>query len=28
LLPRYFSVVCTETWPSGNWICSISPPAM
>ena len=27
LHPRYVSVVCTETWPSRNWICSISPPA-
>ena len=26
LHPRYFSVVCTETWPSKNWICSNSPP--
>ena len=26
LHPRYFSVVCTETWPSKNWICSGSPP--
>src|SRR5258708_33849731 len=21
-----FSVVCTDTWPSKNWICSSSPP--
>src|SRR5213596_107647 len=27
LHPRYFSVVCTETWPSKNWVCSNSPPA-
>ena len=25
--PRYRSVVCTETWPRRNWICSSSPPA-
>src|SRR6202030_4023522 len=28
LQPRYFSVVCTETWPSRNCICSSSPPAL
>src|SRR5271156_5105207 len=28
LHPRYFSVVCTETCPSKNWICSSSPPAL
>src|SRR5262249_7354361 len=26
LHPRYFSVVCTDTWPRRNWICSNSPP--
>jgi len=26
LHPRYFAVVCTETWPRRNWICSNSPP--
>src|SRR6267378_5137233 len=28
LQPRYFSVVCTETCPSRNRICSSSPPAL
>ena len=27
LQPRYRSVVCIETCPSRNWICSSSPPA-
>src|SRR5208283_3788650 len=26
LQPMYCSVVCTEAWPSRNWICSSSPP--
>jgi hypothetical protein len=28
LLPIYRSVVCTEAWPSRNWICSSSPPEL
>ena len=24
--PKYFSVVCTDTWPRRNWISSNSPP--
>src|SRR6266404_3066321 len=28
LQPRYFSVVCTDTWPNKNRICSSSPPAV
>jgi len=26
LAAQIFSVVCTETWPDKNWICSNSPP--
>jgi integrase len=25
-MPRYFSVVWMEAWPSNIWICSKSPP--
>lgn len=25
LQPSYFSVVCTDMWPSRSWICSSSP---
>jgi hypothetical protein len=28
LLPIYRSVVCTEAWPSRNWICSSSHPEL
>ncbi len=28
LLPIYRSVVCTDAWPSRNWICSSSPPEL